>query len=306
MWVSLLLIEVLVLYLYDISAEVMLDTLLFSDFVIVCYSIIKWYHWKKKLAQLQLLQEHFSSDLLPKSQDQREMLYQNIISRLEQELLDQKQQDRLKKQEMLDDFGIWLHQVKTPVAALDLLIQANGHEPKMRAELFKINEYLQLMLNYLRQNLDNSDLVFEKLNLTAVVKEVLKKYALFFSEKDLGLEFKAKDVIVTTDKKWLVFILEQVIFNAIKYTEQGKITIEVKEDEVIIKDTGIGIRQEDLVRVFEKGYTGYNGRKDQRASGLGLYLSNQVAKKLGCKLTLTSKIEQGTTVYLRFPRQIDY
>lgn len=306
MWVSLLLIEVLVLYLYDISAEVMLDTLLFSGFVIVCYSIIKWYHWKKKLAQLQLLQEHFSSDLLPKSQDQREMLYQNIISRLEQELLDQKQQDRLKKQEMLDDFGIWLHQVKTPVAALDLLIQANGHEPKMRAELFKINEYLQLMLNYLRQNLDNSDLVFEKLNLTAVVKEVLKKYALFFSEKDLGLEFKTKDVIVTTDKKWLVFILEQVIFNAIKYTEQGKITIEVKEDEVIIKDTGIGIRQEDLVRVFEKGYTGYNGRKDQRASGLGLYLSNQVAKKLGCKLTLTSKIEQGTTVYLRFPRQIDY
>ena len=306
MWVSLLLIEVLVLYLYDISAEVMLDTLLFSGFVIVCYSIIKWYHWKKKLAQLQLLQEHFSSDLLPKSQDQREMLYQNIISRLEQELLDQKQQDRLKKQEMLDDFGIWLHQVKTPVAALDLLIQANGHEPKMRAELFKINEYLQLMLNYLRQNLDNSDLVFEKLNLTAVVKEVLKKYALFFSEKDLGLEFKTKDVIVTTDKKWLVFILEQVIFNAIKYTEQGKITIEVKEDEVIIKDTGIGIRQEDLVRVFEKGYTGYNGRKDQRASRLGLYLSNQVAKKLGCKLTLTSKIEQGTTVYLRFPRQIDY
>ena len=209
---------------------------------------------------------------------------------------------RLKKQEMLEDFGIWLHQVKTPVSALDLLIQAQGNDPKMRAELFKVNEYLQLMLNYLRQQLDNSDLVFEQVALDQVIKEVLKKYALFFAQKGLRVEFVDLDAKVTTDKKWLIFILEQLIFNAIKYTNTGTITFIFNGDHLAIKDTGIGIKAQDIPRVFDKGFTGYNGRQDQRASGLGLYLSQKVATKLGCKLELTSKVGQGTTVKVYFPK----
>lgn len=305
-WGALLLIEVLVLYLYDQPQIIFWDTLLFSAFVIVVASCVKWFHWQKKLRQLNLLRDNFSSELLPKSQDQCEQLYQMIARNLEQQLITENEQDRLQKQAMLDDFGIWLHQVKTPVAALDLLIQANGRDPKMRAELFKINEYLQLMLNYLRQNLDKSDLVFEKVSLAHLTRSVLKKYALFFSEKDISLVFKGDDPWVNTDKKWLVFILEQIIFNALKYTEHGTITVTLTENELQLSDTGIGIRAEELPRVFEKGYTGYNGRKDQRASGLGLYLSKQVAEKLGCTIALTSTVGQGTTVTLRFPKKQNF
>ena len=131
----------------------------------------------------------------------------------------------------------------------------------------------------------------------------MKKYALFFAQKGLRVEFIDLDTTtVTPDMKWLVFILEQLIFNAIKYTNTGTITFIFNGDHLAIKDTGIGIQSQDIPRVFEKGFTGYNGRQDQRASGLGLYLSQKVALKLGCKLELTSKDGQGTTVKIYFPK----
>lgn len=301
-WLLLLGTQSLVLYLYDQTQAILGDTLLFSCLIIFSYTLVAVSRWQRKLKQLQLLQTNFSHELLPSSTSQVELLYQQITEELEQKLVTELEHSRLKKQEMLEDFGIWLHQVKTPVSALDLLIQAQGNDPKMRAELFKVNEYLQLMLNYLRQQLDNSDLVFEQVALDQVIKEVLKKYALFFAQKGLRVEFIDLDAKVTTDKKWLIFILEQLIFNAIKYTNTGTITFIFDGDHLAIKDTGIGIKAQDIPRVFEKGFTGYNGRQDQRASGLGLYLSQKVALKLGCKLELTSKIGQGTTVKVYFPK----
>ena len=301
-WLLLLGTQALTLYLYDQTQAILGDTLLFSCLIIFSYTLVAFSRWQRKLKQLQLLQTNFSHELLPLSTSQAEMLYQQIAEELEQKLVAELEHSRLKKQEMLEDFGIWLHQVKTPVSALDLLIQAQGNDPKMRAELFKVNEYLQLMLNYLRQQLDNSDLVFEQVALDQVIKEVLKKYALFFAQKGLRVEFVDLDAKVTTDKKWLIFILEQLIFNAIKYTNTGTITFSFNGDHLAIKDTGIGIKAQDIPRVFDKGFTGYNGRQDQRASGLGLYLSQKVATKLGCKLELTSKVGQGTTVKVYFPK----
>ncbi|WOY88366.1 sensor histidine kinase [Ligilactobacillus murinus] len=301
-WLLLLGTQALTLYLYDQTQAILGDTLLFSCLIIFSYTLVAFSRWQRKLKQLQLLQTNFSHELLPLSTSQAEMLYQQIAEELEQKLVAELEHSRLKKQEMLEDFGIWLHQVKTPVSALDLLIQAQGNDPKMRAELFKVNEYLQLMLNYLRQQLDNSDLVFEQVALDQVIKEVLKKYALFFAQKGLRVEFVDLDAKVTTDKKWLIFILEQLIFNAIKYTNTGTITFIFNGDHLAIKDTGIGIKAQDIPRVFDKGFTGYNGRQDQRASGLGLYLSQKVATKLGCQLELTSKVGQGTTVKVYFPK----
>lgn len=301
-WVLLLLLEEMTLFLYDQAWPIFLDTILFSLLLISSYFIFSFSKWHKKIQQLQLLLENFSKELLPPRQDQLEALYQQIAINLADKLLDEQENERLKKQEMLADFGIWLHQIKTPVFALDLLCQAQNNE-QMRAEIFKINEYLELMLNYLRQQLDNSDLVFEKVNLEQLVKQVLKKYALFFAQKNLRLEFGELDLQVTTDSKWLTFILEQVIFNAIKYTKTGTIKVGVVAGKLQISDTGIGIKAEDLPRIFEKGFTGYNGRQDKRASGLGLYLSKQIAAKLGCELTVTSKVDHGTTVGITFPQQ---
>lgn len=295
-------------YLHDLALRSFYDSLLFSVFLLVLFSVISFYRYFRKIKQLEWMSKQEISGnaiaFLPKATSRTEHLYQQMLL---QEIQQKNQKEEVfaeKKKEIMDDFGLWLHQIKTPVAALDLLIQhGQADTVQLQAELFKINEYLQMMLNYLRQNLDTEDLVFEQQKLDAVVKAVVKKYAVFFSQKDLQLKLGNLDERVVTDKKWLIFILEQVIFNAVKYTKNGKITIEASENELTITDTGIGIRQEDLPRIFDKGYTGYNGREQQRASGLGLYLSKIVAEKIGCQLAITSQINYGTKVTILFPEK---
>ncbi|GCF95547.1 histidine kinase [Enterococcus florum] len=295
-------------YLYDFPLLAFWDSILFTFFALLVYSIIGCYRYYRKQLQLQLFSRQVLQSsiqtLLPKPSTQAEKSYQHMLDQLIKEkgyYISQANQD---KQEVFEDFGMWMHQIKTPVAALDLMIQSGDSSPGlMKAELFKINEYLQMMLNYLRQNLDHQDMVIENVSLDMLVKKVLKKYAFFFSQKNLQLELKELDGMVYTDQKWAGFILEQLLFNAIKYTREGKITIAFSENQLTIQDTGIGIRAEDLPRVFEKGYTGYNGRKEQRASGLGLYLSRLVAQKIGCRLAIESKIGIGTTVMMFFPKE---
>lgn len=292
-------------FLHDLPWAAFQDSLLFSGAVVIVYCFVSFYRWLPKYQRLMAIKNQglLAAELfLPPADTTNEGLLQEI---LQKEVLRNNElliRDQQKRQELLDDFGLWLHQIKTPVAAMDLLLQGGESDVfSMKRELFKVNEYLQLMLNYMRNSLDNQDFVFQKVSVAELVRETVKKYAAFFSQKDLGLELQDLTGIVVTDPKWLQFILEQVLFNAIKYTEQGQITVSFTNNCLSIADTGIGIREEDLPRVFEKGYTGYNGRTQQRASGLGLYLSKQVAEKIGIKLTLQSKIGVGTTIQMGFP-----
>ncbi|MDT2662522.1 sensor histidine kinase [Enterococcus hulanensis] len=299
----------LTFYLYEFSFAPFFDGWLFTAFVLVVYSLVSFYRSFRKQKQLELLatKDLQLSNLvfLPKAATLSEQTYQKVL-RLVLENKNQEQEELQQKQRaMLDDFGLWLHQIKTPVAALDLLIQSGQLDPRtMKNEVFKINEYLQMILNYMRQNLDQADLVFQQLSIEKIIKSVVKKYATFFSQKDLSLQLGNLEGSVYSDQKWLIFILEQVIFNAIKYTEDGTISISFSDNQLTIQDTGIGIRSEDLPRVFEKGYTGMNGREQQRASGLGLYLSQEAAEKLGCRLYIESQIKKGTTVTIVFPEEI--
>lgn len=299
----------LTFYLYEFSFAPFFDGWLFTAFVLVVYSLVSFYRSFRKQKQLELLatKDLQVSNLvfLPKAATLSEQTYQEVL-RLVLENKNQEQEELQQKQRaMLDDFGLWLHQIKTPVAALDLLIQSGQLDRRtMKNEVFKINEYLQMILNYMRQNLDQADLVFQQLSIEKIIKSVVKKYATFFSQKDLSLQLGNLEGQVYSDQKWLIFILEQVIFNAIKYTEDGTISISFSDNQLTIQDTGIGIRSEDLPRVFEKGYTGMNGREQQRASGLGLYLSQEAAEKLGCRLYIESQVKKGTTVTIVFPEEI--
>lgn len=299
----------LTFYLYEFNFAPFWDGWLFTMFLLVIYSIVSFYRAFRKQKKLELLatKDLQLSNLifLPKADTLSEKTYQEVL-RLVLEKKNQQQEELQQNQKnMLDDFGLWLHQIKTPVAALDLLIQSGQIEPRrMKNELFKINEYLQMILNYMRQNLDQADLVFQQLSIEKIIKSVVKKYATFFSQKNLSLQLGNLEGQVYSDQKWLIFILEQVIFNAIKYTEDGTISIAFSENQLTIQDTGMGIRAEDLPRVFEKGYTGMNGREQQRASGLGLYLSQEAAGKLGCHLYIESQIKKGTKVTIVFPEEI--
>lgn len=171
-----------------------------------------------------------------------------------------------------------------------------------RQELFKIESYVEMALNYLRFEEMSNDLVLERNSLEQLVRQVVKKYAAIFIYNHISIQLEHLDYTVLTDEKWFCFVLEQILSNALKYTKQGSVKISAEESanglKVSVKDTGIGIRSEDLPRIFEKGFTGYNGRMDKKASGLGLYLCKGVCEKLGHGISVASKEGEGTTVMI--------
>lgn len=235
-----------------------------------------------------------------------EKLLQERVEELEYEQKNQLLVEQEKYNDLLDYYTLWVHQVKTPIAASSLLIgdlKDKEAKSQLEQELFKIESYVQLVLQYLRLESFHDDLVLKQENLADLVREVVKKYALFFIQQGLSLNLHDLDHTIVTDKKWFLVILEQVLSNSLKYTKEGNIEIYFHEDSLYIKDTGLGIQNADLLRVFERGFSGYNGRLTQQSSGLGLYLSKKIADQLGHKIAIDSQVGQGTTVSIAFPEK---
>lgn len=212
-------------------------------------------------------------------------------------------EEREKLNDLMDYYTLWAHQIKTPIAASSLLvgeIEDKKVKNQLEQELFKIESYVNIVLQYLRLESFHEDLVLKKENLEDLVKEIVKKYAIFFIQKGLSLNLHDLDQTIITDRKWFVVILEQVLSNSLKYTSQGGIEIYFQEDTLYIKDSGLGIQDSDLLRVFERGFSGYNGRLTQQSSGLGLYLSKKIADELGHQISIASQVGHGTTVMISF------
>lgn len=218
--------------------------------------------------------------------------------------------DTIKKQldtarnDSLEYYTLWVHQIKTPIAGLSLVLQNMDGDTAgvIKQELFKIEQYADLALRYVKLTDISSDLVIERCFLEDIVSASVKKYAVLFVYQKLSLDMVPTDKKVMSDKRWLGFILEQILSNAIKYTYAGGVKIYLQNEKLVIEDTGIGIRAEDLPRIFMKGYTGCNGRLDNRASGIGLYLAKKAADALGITITVDSKVGMGTKVTLAFPQ----
>lgn len=235
-----------------------------------------------------------------------EKLLQERVEELEYEQKNQLLVEQEKYNDLLDYYTLWVHQVKTPIAASSLLIgdlKDKEAKSQLEQELFKIESYVHLVLQYLRLESFHDDLVLKQENLADLVREVVKKYALFFIQQGLSLNLHDLDHTIVTDKKWFLVILEQVLSNSLKYTKEGNIEIYFQEGGLYIKDTGLGIQNADLLRVFERGFSGYNGRLTQQSSGLGLYLSKKIADQLGHKIAIDSQVGQGTTVSIAFPEK---
>lgn len=240
---------------------------------------------------------------LPKTNDALSSDYQEIIRFEEENLEELKTQLADIQTDIIDTLQLWTHQIKTPLTALDLLMQVEPIDSAAaRLEIENINRYLKVMLNYLKLTTVNTDLVLTKISLTPLVQETVRDLAKLFIAKDLKVTVEELPTVVS-DSQWLRFIFEQVLTNSIKYTSEGEIRIYAKGDAIIFADTGIGILPEDLPRIFEQGYSGYNGRENQKASGLGLYLSNEIAKKLGLKMTAASEVGKYTEIAIHFPQQ---
>lgn len=199
---------------------------------------------------------------------------------------------------------MWAHQIKTPLSALKLLLQLEGNlseRGELEQEVFKIEQYVELALQYVRLDHMENDLEFKEYDLKKLVRQTVKKYSVIFINKKLSIDMDGVSGKVLTDEKWLSLILEQLLSNALKYTNQGGIRFYMEpgqEKTLVIQDTGIGIREEDVHRIFERGFTGYNGRMDKKSTGIGLYLCKKAADQLGHKIHIESKVGEGTRVML--------
>lgn len=201
-------------------------------------------------------------------------------------------------QDMLDYYTLWAHQIKTPIASMRLCLQQEDTPQARRLlqELSRAEQYVEMVMVYLRLN-GGSDLVLRECQLDGIVRRAVRRFAGEFIGRKLKLCYEPLHVSCVTDEKWLLFVIEQVLSNALKYTRAGSITIELEAPKtLVIRDTGIGVAPEDLPRIFEKGYTGYNGRGDQKASGLGLYLCRTSCKRLGHTITASSVPDHGTAI----------
>ena len=161
-----------------------------------------------------------------------------------------------------------------------------------------------MVLGYLRLESGSSDYVIRAYDLDGIVRQAVRKFASQFISKKLRLDYEPVRTEVLTDEKWLLFVIEQVLSNALKYTRTGGIAITLEEPKTLcIRDTGIGIAPEDLPRVFEQGFTGYHGRDDKRATGIGLYLCRRILTRLGHTITIESEPGVGTTVRIGLDRE---
>lgn len=303
-------------YLYDIPFDAIIYGCELSFVWCAVCLFIDFYKYYKRHKLLHINREQFFDDAeqLPEHMDIIEYDYQELAKELYQAKQELISKNRIAKKELLDYYGMWVHQIKTPIAALDILLQNTERMlyqldekemmqkaisvSDMKMELFKIEQYVEMALNYLRVEDISSDLVFKKHELDDMVRQVIRKYAKIFISKKIKIDFKPTKACIVKDEKWFIFVLEQIISNALKYIKKGQIFIYMKEKSLVIKDTGIGIPAEDLPRIFEKGFTGYNGRENKKSTGIGLYLCKNIMDKLQWNITVDSEVGSGTKIYL--------
>ncbi len=294
--------EVLVFSLVRIETAVIEYLTLVWLSLVAGFGIFDFIAFKKRYYNVINLKHSIDISLatMHKPNNAIEKEYQDLIDQLHNLVRDTNQNNQSKYQGLIDYYTIWVHQIKTPISALKLLLQSQGNNQEMVLELLKIEQYVNMVLQYLRLEDINNDFSFEYVSLDQLVSEVLKKQVTFFAHGKINLEYQLDDTKVLTDEKWSSFVIEQVLSNAIKYTKQGTISIYNDQTRLYVQDTGTGIQAEDLPRVFERGFTGFQGRKDKKASGIGLYLVKLILDKLNHGITIDSTVGVGTTVSIDF------
>ena len=322
-------IHLLYMYLIGARKQDMVYAAVLDAILLLITVLVGFFRYSSKVKALSNALERPVEEQakLPEATDDVEMLYHRLLENQSIARSEAESSAAIRQSQMRDYYSMWVHQIKTPISAMKLLLEAEREElgqlicddeqsqyllsdnmDSFEDELFRIEEYVSMALQYQRVSSTENDFVLEKVSVDGVIRDTIKKYAKIMIRRHIGINYSGTGQEVYTDGKWLAFMLEQILSNAIKYTPQGVVTIETAEEKdrffITIKDTGIGIKAEDLPRVFEKGYTGYNGHADKKATGIGLYLCRQMADKLGHTIRMESEIGKGTKVWIGF--DLDY
>lgn len=288
--------------LYGIRMEAVWYPILLSLLFGIIMLIVGFVRQRKKHRELEKIR--FAGELLPDISDMlppagslTEGDYQVLLKKMEAAYRQKKGEWDASRQDMNDYYATWVHQIKAPIAVMKVLLQQEDtpENREISAELFRVEQYADMALTYVRLGEGASDLLIQEYGLDSIIRKAIRKYAGQFIRKKIRLIYEGTSARVITDEKWLAFIIEQLLSNAVKYTSEGSVTISVDDRKRLsVTDTGIGISPEDMPRIFEKGYTGYNGRLDKKSTGIGLYLCRAAADKLGHRLTAESEPGKGS------------
>lgn len=305
-WVALLLglwaaVFAVVLFLYGSPVEAVGYALLLCLAALVLWASVDLLFYIRRTRTLQAMagQAELTLSSLPDPAGPLEAAYQSLVLELEEKRRQAVSDADGKQREAMDYYTLWAHQIKTPLAAMDLILQEEGgnRAGELRAQLLQTEQYVEMVLAFVRSTADTTDFLIRRCVLEDLVRQSVRRLAPLFIRKDIHLELGDLSAEVVTDEKWLCFVLEQVLTNAVKYTPRGGIiSISAQGMVLTVRDTGVGIAPEDLPRVWEKGYTGRNGRADQRSTGIGLYLCRKVLSRLGHTISLASRPGEGTAV----------
>ena len=291
------------------------------SFIIAAIYILTGYHYHKRFyRELNDLVQGNHEELLaalPEPRNNEQQLYLALLKKMHGVHFNQLQKLYNEKQDHQDFITSWIHEVKVPIAASRLLMEnSNGKTveslvDKFEDELDKIDNYVEQALYYSRIDSFSKDYFITEVPLDQAIKKSVKKYAKSFINKHIRFHMQDLQQVVHTDSKWLGFIIDQVFSNALKYTgEGGEVSVQFEEDRkekrLLIQDTGIGIKPEDINRVFEKGFTGSIGRSHAKSTGIGLYLAKQMALMLGHDLSIQSEEGTYTKVIIHFPKIRNY
>jgi signal transduction histidine kinase len=293
-----------VFFLYDIDLDAVFYAAALCFVLALMITAIGFIRFIKKHYALVEMQDNIviSLDKLPEPQTLIEKDYRIMLDILYKQKCRTESDKAMTITEMTDYYTIWVHQIKTPISAMRLILETEGsHDRELDQQLFRIEQYVDMVLTYIRTESSTTDYIIKKYPLDDIVKQAIRKYAKSFIHKKIALEYSDINCTVLTDEKWLLFVIEQIVSNSLKYTNEGQISIYMDKDQpktLVIEDTGIGIQTEDLSRLCEKGYTGFNGRTDKKSTGIGLYLCKQILKKLSHKMKIESTVGKGTKVFL--------
>lgn len=301
-----------VFFLYGLELEALLYGILLCASLSLVFAAADFLRFYRRISLLERLRSEmvYTAENLPVSGTPLEEEYLELIRALSAEMGRREGEFTEAQNSMTDYYSMWVHQIKTPISAMKLLLEPGGEisaeqREVLRAELFKIEQYVEMVMYYVRLGSETTDYIIKEHNLDAIVKRCVRRYAQLFINKRLSVELNGLERAVLTDEKWLGFAIEQILSNAVKYTRQGgKIEIFADDGALYIRDNGIGISAEELPRITEKGFTGANGRRfsesalsgGRHSTGIGLYLCGKILPKLSHTLEITSELGKGTTV----------
>ncbi|WP_208324094.1 sensor histidine kinase [Paenisporosarcina antarctica] len=301
----------LVYVLARLPLDLFLYSLELAVFLFIAYLIAQYVRYAKRYELIKNLQTANVSSLEEVSQgaDPRDWMYMEKLDSLLRDLRELENLHADRQADQLDYFILWLHQIKTPISAISLLNQSSASKEvkQIAQELLRLEDYTHMALNYVKLEESGAEMDLEEVDMDEIIKKAVKKYSILFIYKGIKLDYRTVGMQVLSDGQWLQNLLEQILSNSLKYTpSSGTIYIYKdtnNEQTLVIEDNGIGIRPEDLPKIFNKGYSGLNGRLHEKSTGLGLFLSKKICQRLGHQLDIQSEQGTGTRVLIDMSRK---